>query len=256
MESALSTTPFSNFKTLNLHFPNPKSPLFTPIASLSYPSPLRISASSIPKRSHRRLRCLGSSAGGGSFGGDDGSSGGGGDGGGGEGTGDGGSEAKLGLGAAEDLSVLPSDVVILHVEGMTCGGCASKVKKILESQPQVSSASVDLATETAIVWPVSEAKATPNWQNELGEALAKHLTTCGFKSNLRVAATIVPFGQLLHKFASKDDSMVVKTTKLFLRINCDDFTVIMGRLRSLRMLMAFLFYKTCTRFCISLQNGL
>lgn len=52
-------------------------------------------------------------------------------------------------------------------------------------QPQVSSASVNLTTETAIVWPVSEAKAVPNWQKELGEALARHLTTCGFKSNLR-----------------------------------------------------------------------
>jgi hypothetical protein len=54
-----------------------------------------------------------------------------------------------------------------------------------DGQPQVSSASVNLATETAIVWPVSEAKVVPNWQKELGEALAKHLTSCGFMSNLR-----------------------------------------------------------------------
>ncbi|KAK6135438.1 hypothetical protein DH2020_030807 [Rehmannia glutinosa] len=52
--------------------------------------------------------------------------------------------------------------------------------------PQVSSASVNLTTETAIVWPVSEAKVAPNWKKDIGEALAKHLTTCGFKSNLRV----------------------------------------------------------------------
>ncbi|GMJ06782.1 hypothetical protein HRI_004347400 [Hibiscus trionum] len=141
MESALSTTPFSISKTLNLHLPIPKSPLF----SLSYPSPLRIaSASDIPKRLHRRLKCLGDS------------------------------EAKVGVGAA--------DAIILNVGGMTCGGCVSSVKKILESRPQVSSASVDLSTETAIVWPVSEAKALPNWQKELGEALAKHLTSCGFES--------------------------------------------------------------------------
>lgn len=49
----------------------------------------------------------------------------------------------------------------------------------------MSSASVNLTTETAIVWPVSEAKVVPNWQKELGEALAKHLTSCGFTSNLR-----------------------------------------------------------------------
>ncbi|PPS07496.1 hypothetical protein GOBAR_AA13147 [Gossypium barbadense] len=54
-----------------------------------------------------------------------------------------------------------------------------------EMQPQVSSASVNLTTETAIVWPVSEAKVVPNWQKELGEALARQLTSCGFNSNLR-----------------------------------------------------------------------
>lgn len=49
----------------------------------------------------------------------------------------------------------------------------------------MSSASVNLTTETAVVWPMSEAKVTPNWQKQLGETLAKHLTNCGFKSNLR-----------------------------------------------------------------------
>ncbi|KAJ0752641.1 putative translocase [Helianthus annuus] len=68
---------------------------------------------------------------------------------------------------------------------MTCGGCSGKVKRILESQPLVSAASVNLQTKMAIVWPVPEAKDTPNWQTVLGEELAKHLTTCGFNSNLR-----------------------------------------------------------------------
>uniref|UniRef100_A0A1S4BU06 Copper-transporting ATPase PAA1, chloroplastic n=1 Tax=Nicotiana tabacum TaxID=4097 RepID=A0A1S4BU06_TOBAC len=82
-------------------------------------------------------------------------------------------------------SALSSDVIILDVTGMTCGGCAASVKRILESQPQVSSATVNLTTETAIVWPVSDAKVVPNWQKQIGEALAKHLTTCGFTSNVR-----------------------------------------------------------------------
>ncbi|XP_039063913.1 copper-transporting ATPase PAA1, chloroplastic-like [Hibiscus syriacus] len=168
MESALSATPLSFPKTLNLHLTNPKCLLFTPAASLSYLSPLRICSSSIPKRFPRRLECLGSSDGGGAFGGDDGSSGGSGGGGGGEGTGGGDSEAKLGASAADDLSSLSSDVIILNVGGMTCGGCASSVKKILESQPQVSAASVDLASETAIVWPVSEAKALPKLAKGVG----------------------------------------------------------------------------------------
>ncbi|KNA12401.1 hypothetical protein SOVF_126300 [Spinacia oleracea] len=112
---------------------------------------------------------------------------GGGNNGGGGGGGDGseGGVSKVAAAAAEDVSSLSPDAIVLDVAGMTCGGCAAKVKKILENQSQVSSASVNLATETAIVWPVSGAKDVPNWQKELGEMLAKHLTNCGFDSNLR-----------------------------------------------------------------------
>lgn len=114
---------------------------------------------------------------------------GGGSGGGGDGGGDGseGGNSKVGgvYGAANDVSALSPDVILLDVRGMTCGGCAASVKRILESQPQVASASVNLATETAIVWPASEAKVVPNWQKEVGEILAKQLTTCGFESNFR-----------------------------------------------------------------------
>uniref|UniRef100_A0A3Q7ER36 HMA domain-containing protein n=1 Tax=Solanum lycopersicum TaxID=4081 RepID=A0A3Q7ER36_SOLLC len=111
---------------------------------------------------------------------------GGGGGGNGDGATDGGKEnPSVVAETGEDISALSSDVIILDVTGMTCGGCASSVKRILESQPQVSSATVNLTTETAIVWPVSDAKVVPNWQKQLGEALAKHLSTCGFKSNVR-----------------------------------------------------------------------
>ncbi|XP_022727190.1 copper-transporting ATPase PAA1, chloroplastic-like isoform X2 [Durio zibethinus] len=212
MESALSATAptftfFSISNPLNRHFSNSKYPpiappihthlfsqgrVVSPLASLSYSSPPRsLCAASIPKRLHRRLDCVASSnassgtggGGGGVFGGDDGSGGGGG----GEGMDGGDSKTKLGAGAADELSALPADVIILDVGGMSCGGCAASVKRILESQPQVSSATVNLTTETAIVWPVSDAKVVPNWQKELGEALARQLTSCGFKSNLRVA---------------------------------------------------------------------
>ncbi|PPS02353.1 hypothetical protein GOBAR_AA18299 [Gossypium barbadense] len=169
MESTLSTlpsalTPFSFSKPLNPKstlFSFSQSPLLGPVAVLSYSFPLR-TISSIPKRLHRRLECVSS------------------------GTGGGDSKAKLGAGVVDDLSALSPDVIILNVGGMMCGGCASSVKKILESQPQVSSATVDLKTATAMVWPVSEAKAVPNWQKELGEALAKQLTSSGFESELRV----------------------------------------------------------------------
>ncbi|XP_073029172.1 copper-transporting ATPase PAA1, chloroplastic-like [Primulina eburnea] len=126
---------------------------------------------------------------GGGFDGVNGNSGGDG-GGGGEGKGDGAAEGGDSKPSAVhagdgDASALSSDVIIIDVGGMTCGGCAASVKRILESQAQVSSASVNLTTETAIVWPVPDAKIAPNWRHDLGEALAKHLTNCGFKSNLR-----------------------------------------------------------------------
>ncbi|XP_008237377.1 PREDICTED: copper-transporting ATPase PAA1, chloroplastic [Prunus mume] len=135
-----------------------------------------------------RLGCVGSSAasfasggGNGGFGGESGGSGGDGDG----GAGGGDAKSKVVAAGCDEISAVSTDVVVLDVGGMTCGGCAASVKRILESQPQVSSASVNLTTETAVVWPVSEAKVTPNWQKQLGETLAKHLTNCGFKSNLR-----------------------------------------------------------------------
>lgn len=156
-------------------------------AFYSTPRSLRAAAAVHPVQ--RRLQCVSSSAasfasGGGGFGGE---SGGGGGGGGENGSEGGNAKGNLVAGGPEEVSALSPDVIMLDVGGMTCGGCAASVKRILESQPQVSSASVNLTTETAIVWPVSEAKVTPNWQKQIGEALAKHLTSCGFKSNLRVA---------------------------------------------------------------------
>ncbi|XP_015957570.1 copper-transporting ATPase PAA1, chloroplastic [Arachis duranensis] len=143
----------------------------------------------LPPRPPCRLRCVSSSvasfaseAGGGGFGGAGTGGEGGGGGGGGE-SGDG--SVKLVGDAAQEVSALSPDVIILDVSGMTCGGCAATVKRILESRPQVSSASVNLTTETAIVWPISEAKKAPNWQKHLGEALAEHLTNCGYSSSLR-----------------------------------------------------------------------
>ncbi|KAJ0237933.1 hypothetical protein HA466_0244520 [Hirschfeldia incana] len=101
----------------------------------------------------RRLQCLTSSSpsfrsissgggGGSGFGGYSG--GGGGGGGGGSNSGD--SKAKLGAG----VSVPSSDIIILDVRGMACGGCSASVKKIFESQLHVATASVNLTTETAI----------------------------------------------------------------------------------------------------------
>lgn len=134
------------------------------------------------------VRCVSSSVASFASGGGNGGEGdGGGDGGGGRGDGSEGGDSKVRevLGGNEDVSALSAEVVVLDVGGMSCGGCAAKVKKILESQPQVSSANVILATGIAIVWPVVDAKLLPNWRQEVGEMLAKHLTSCGFQSKLQ-----------------------------------------------------------------------
>lgn len=90
--------------------------------------------------------------------------------------------------ASETTSPLTEDVIVLDVGGMSCGGCASSVKRILESQPQVTGATVNLATETALVRVTSESVISSGWEKvkrQLAEALAKHLTNRGFKSTVR-----------------------------------------------------------------------
>uniref|UniRef100_A0A0E0QKH3 HMA domain-containing protein n=1 Tax=Oryza rufipogon TaxID=4529 RepID=A0A0E0QKH3_ORYRU len=116
-----------------------------------------------------------------------GGGGGGGDGGGGGGGGGGWKRprASQGTAVAEEASGQEADVIILDVGGMSCGGCAASVKRILESEPQVRSANVNLATEMAVVWVVPEDEDAKNWKLQLGEKLANQLTTCGYKSNLR-----------------------------------------------------------------------
>ncbi|GAQ77948.1 Cation transport ATPase [Klebsormidium nitens] len=77
------------------------------------------------------------------------------------------------------------EVVVLDVGGMSCGGCASAVKRILESQPEVSSATVNLATETALIQLEPSAESDGK-KEKVAEQLAAQLTKAGFKSTLRV----------------------------------------------------------------------
>lgn len=49
----------------------------------------------------------------------------------------------------------------------------------------MSSAHVNLTSETAIVSPAPEEKTGAIGLKQLGEELAQHLTTCGFASTLR-----------------------------------------------------------------------
>lgn len=55
-------------------------------------------------------------------------------------------------------------------------------------KPEVTTATVDFDKATAFVWTTPEAKATKDWQKQLAEKLANHLTTCGFQSQLHEEA--------------------------------------------------------------------
>lgn len=70
-----------------------------------------------------------------------------------DGDGNGGSgKDALSSAAAMSLGVSGSEeVIMLDVTGMRCAGCVSRVKAILEDQPPVKQASVNLATETAVI---------------------------------------------------------------------------------------------------------
>ncbi|NP_001159260.1 uncharacterized protein LOC100304350 [Zea mays] len=84
-----------------------------------------------------------------------------------------------------DTADAGSESILLSVQGMMCDGCAASVKRILESQPEVTSATVDFKEASAVVWTTDEAKGTQGWQKQYGEKLAKHLGTCGFESRLQ-----------------------------------------------------------------------
>ncbi|GIL92859.1 hypothetical protein Vretimale_19178 [Volvox reticuliferus] len=115
------------------------------------------------------------------------------------------------LGDAAEASDFVEEVVLLDVGGMKCGGCVGHVKKILEAQPGVTSASVNLTTETALVRVLvprgggggggrggsiggicgdgsdGGGKATTGRAlAALGEDLAKALSNAGFESRVRV----------------------------------------------------------------------
>ncbi|PAN49370.1 hypothetical protein PAHAL_9G444500 [Panicum hallii] len=155
-----------------------RAPLPLPAAG----RPVLLAALARPRGGFASISALSSSSGG--DGGGRFSAGGGGGRGGGDDSGAGAAAAVAVLGEA-DSSDADADAIVLHVGGMTCGGCAAKVKRILENQPEVALATVDVEKAIAVVWTTPEAKATEDWRKQLGEKLANHLTTCGFQSHLQ-----------------------------------------------------------------------
>ncbi|XP_057525223.1 copper-transporting ATPase PAA2, chloroplastic [Amaranthus tricolor] len=72
---------------------------------------------------------------------------------------------------------------LLDVGGMMCGGCATRVKKIISSDDRVESAVVNMVTETAAVRLKSEVLEGAL----IAEELAKRLNDCGFEAKKRVS---------------------------------------------------------------------
>jgi hypothetical protein len=61
----------------------------------------------------------------------------------------------------------------------------------LAGQPGVTAATIDFEKAIAFVWVTPEAKAAKDWEKELGEKLANHLSMCGFQSHLQGECTAV-----------------------------------------------------------------
>lgn len=79
----------------------------------------------------------------------------------------------------EEGTLAAATPVVLTVRGMKCGGCSAAVKRMLLQIPGVSSAAVNLLTETAVIQVVSDAPA------EVAEQAAGVLGSKGFPAELR-----------------------------------------------------------------------
>lgn len=85
------------------------------------------------------------------------------------------------LAAASDSAATQDSVLVLDISGMTCDGCAIRVKKALSSVKEVKDASVSYSAKEA---RVRIAKPTAA-QKQLVEAVKK----AGFKAQVRAKKT-------------------------------------------------------------------
>jgi len=75
-----------------------------------------------------------------------------------------------------EMNMEHNRIVLLEVGGMSCGGCAANVKRILDSRPGVEYSSVDLSAGRAEVC-YRPAETGP-------EALAAALSRAGYAASL------------------------------------------------------------------------
>eukprot|EP00775_Hariotina_reticulata_P004232 gene4232-4481_t len=87
------------------------------------------------------------------------------------------SNALSDVAAVNDTAESTEQVILLDVGGMKCGGCVGHVKQLLEQQAGVIHATVNLATETALVRVILAPAAD---LDKLAAQLAQLLTKAGF----------------------------------------------------------------------------
>ncbi|GAB4822976.1 hypothetical protein N2152v2_010022 [Parachlorella kessleri] len=76
-----------------------------------------------------------------------------------------------------------TQAIVLEVGGMKCGGCSAAVRRILQQQPGVAAAAVNLLTETAVVQVPAGAQQAE--QDSVAQRAAEALTAKGFPARLR-----------------------------------------------------------------------
>jgi Cu2+-exporting ATPase len=102
--------------------------------------------------------------------------------------------------AASTLPLL-EDVILLDVNGMRCAGCVSRVREILEDQDAVRAASVNLATETAVVRVIIPQSSSSTYENSASPATTASVTAASTASSSSSSAVDIELGVDHHEGA-------------------------------------------------------
>eukprot|EP00959_Pyramimonas_sp_CCMP1952_P005782 121067-Pyramimonas_sp.AAC.1 len=68
-------------------------------------------------------------------------------------------------------------MVLLDVTGMKCAGCSGAVQRVLDAQPDLASASVNLLTNSAAVWVDRQGAESTD---AIAQKMAQIITDKGF----------------------------------------------------------------------------
>lgn len=96
------------------------------------------------------------------------------------------------------------DSVVIDVQGMMCGACVARVRKLLAADERVNSVAVNLLTETAAI---SLQSSEDN--RRVGNELASRLTVSGFPSKPRLTENVEgSIGRKRKELASKREDLM------------------------------------------------